>query len=150
MVYDAVIVGGGMAGLSAAIYLRRAGKTVLVLENAAYGGQILATERVENYPGFEEISGAELIEKVYVQVEKIGVEFKYAEALKLVEDKSKWMIETDGGKVAGRAVILATGTMVRELGVEGERKYAGKGVSYCATCDGAFYDGKTVAVVGIV
>lgn len=147
MIYDTVIVGGGMAGLAAAIYLRRANKTVLVLESVAYGGQILMTDKVENYPGFEAISGPDLMKNVHKQAENLGVEFKCAEVLGLVDGEVK-KVQTDEGEVLARTVVLAVGSAVRKLGVTGESKYDGKGLSYCATCDGAFYKDKNVAVVG--
>ncbi len=157
--YDIVIIGAGTAGLTAAIYGLRAGKSVLVLEQTSYGGQIINTPAVENYPGIEQVSGYEFATRLYQQAEKLGMEYRSEKvtALKLAEDDEGFasgenitgkIVETDKGSYAARAVIIATGAKNRPLGVAGEEDYAGKGISYCATCDGMFFRGKTVAVVG--
>lgn len=142
--YDIIIVGGGPAGLTAAIYGLRAGKKVLVLEGKALGGQIVNAMDVQNYPGFVSISGVELIANMQSQVVKLGGEIKYERAMG-IKDKT---VCTDGGEYKAKAIILATGAENRKLGLYGEDELVGKGVSYCAACDGNFYKDKTVAVVG--
>ena len=142
--YDIVIIGGGPAGLAAAIYGLRAGKKVLVLEGKALGGQIVNAMDVQNYPGFVSISGVELIANMQSQVLKFGGEIKYERAMG-IKDKT---VCTDGGEYKAEAIILATGAENRKLGLYGEDELVGKGVSYCATCDGNFYKDKIVAVVG--
>lgn len=142
--YDIVIVGGGPAGLTAAIYGARAGKKVLVLEGKAPGGQIVNALDVQNYPGAQDISGAQLAMNMYNQVLQFGGEVKFERAMG-IKDR---VVLTDGGEYKAKAIILATGAENRKLGLYNEEKLVGKGVSYCATCDGNFYKDKTVAVVG--
>ena len=142
--YDIVIVGGGPAGLTAGIYAARAGKKVLVLEGRALGGQIVNAPDVRNFPGIPSISGVDLSMNMYKQVLEHGGEVKFERAMG-IKDK---IVHTDGGEYKAKAIILATGAENRKLGLYGEDKLVGKGVSYCATCDGNFYKGKTVAVVG--
>lgn len=142
--YDIVIIGGGPAGLTAGIYAARAGKKVLVLEGRALGGQIVNAPDVRNYPGTPSISGVDLAMNMYKQVLEHGGEVKFERAMG-IKDK---IVHTDGGEYKAKAIILATGAENRKLGLYGEDKLVGKGVSYCATCDGNFYKDKTVAVVG--
>lgn len=142
--YDIVIIGGGPAGLTAGIYAARAGKKVLVLEGRALGGQIVNAPDVRNYPGTPSISGVDLSMNMYKQVLEHGGEVKFERAMG-IKDK---IVHTDGGEYKAKAIILATGAENRKLGLYGEDKLVGKGVSYCATCDGNFYKDKTVAVVG--
>lgn len=142
--YDIVIIGGGPAGLTAGIYAARAGKKTLVLEGKALGGQIVNAPDVQNFPGIPSISGVNLAMNMYKQVQEHGGEVKF-ERVMGIKDK---IIHTDGGEYKAKAIILATGAENRKLGLYGEDKLVGKGVSYCATCDGNFYKGKTVAVVG--
>ena len=142
--YDIVIVGGGPAGLTAGIYAARAGKKVLVLEGKALGGQIVNAPDVRNFPGIVAISGADLAMNMYKQVQEFGGEIKFERAMG-IKDK---VVYTDGGEYKAKAIILATGAENRRLGLYGEDRFVGKGVSYCATCDGNFYKGKVVAVVG--
>lgn len=142
--YDIVIVGGGIAGLTSAIYGARAGKSVLVLEGKALGGQIVNAMDVRNYPGILSISGAELAMNMQKQVQSFGGEIKF-ERVMGIKDK---IVRTDGGEYKAKAIILALGAENRKLGLYGEDKLVGRGVSYCATCDGNFFKGKTVAVVG--
>lgn len=146
--YDIVIIGAGTAGLSAAIYGVRAGKSVLLLEAGMYGGQIVNTPEVENYPGIKNISGYEFAENLYQQAMSLGAELKYEKALKITDQGETKTVVTDKGEHLCRSVILATGAKNRHLGVEREEELTGAGISYCATCDGAFYRGKDVAVVG--
>ena len=143
--YDIIIVGAGPAGLTAAIYALRAKKKILVFEAKTYGGQIATAALVENYPGFESISGTEFSENLYNQVLKLGGEIKFETVLK-IEDNN--VILTKKGKYEAKAIILATGADKRKLHIEKEEELAGKGVSYCATCDGNFYKNKIVAVAG--
>ena len=143
--YDIIVVGGGPAGMTAAIYARRANKKVLVFEGKACGGQILNATDVDNYPGFESISGYDLAQNMYNQAIKLGAEFKFEMVKKITKDKR---VITDNSEYQAKAIILATGAENRRLNIVEEADYIGRGISYCATCDGNFYKGKDVAVVG--
>lgn len=146
--YDIVIVGAGIAGLTAAIYGRRAGKSVLVLEGKVYGGQIINTFSIENWPGDFGVSGVDLMKKVYQQAVDLGAEVEFEEVVKLEKKDGNFVVKTEDGEHIARAVILAMGTEPRKLS-EKQAKDAGKrAISYCATCDGALYKGKSVVVVG--
>ncbi len=147
MIYDVVIIGGGPAGLTAALYARRANKTVLVIEKATFGGQITYSPKVENIPGFLALSGNEFAEKMIEQVMEQGADVECAEVLEVVDGDIK-TIKTDSGDFEGKSVIIATGAKHRRLGLEREEEFIGEGISFCAVCDGAFYTGKTVAVIG--
>lgn len=148
-VYDMIVVGGGPAGYTAALYAARAGMDTLVLEKLSAGGQMALTHQIDNYPGFEEgIDGFELAEKMQKQAERFGVETQYATVENMVLNADEKVLETSEGTFYGKTVVLATGANPRELGVENEEKLVGRGVAYCAACDGMFYKGKTVAVVG--
>lgn len=174
--YDIVVIGAGTAGLSAAIYAVRAGKRVLVLEGKAYGGQIINTPSVENYPGIKNVSGFEFATNLYEQAIELGADVKYDKVIKIVNEgetklvvvNAKYNVEDIKGiqnfenvqnikdvqDIEGfkaykcRSIIIATGTVNRKLGLDREDELVGQGVSYCATCDGAFYRGRDVAVVG--
>ena len=147
--YDIIIIGGGPAGLSAGIYTARARLASLLIERGAIGGQILNTEWVENYPGFADgISGIELTEAMHKQAEKFGLETQLAEVTGVRLTAAKKTVETSEGEYTAEAVIVASGSERQKLGVPGEVEYTGRGVSYCATCDGAFFRDKPVAVVG--
>jgi thioredoxin reductase (NADPH) len=147
--YDVIIIGGGPAGLSAGLYTSRARLKTLLIEKAIVGGQITNAERVENYPGFPDgISGFNLGELMRRQAESFGLEIKYAEALGIELRGSEKVVKTSDGDYIGRAVIIAGGATLQRLGVPGEEKLTGKGVSYCATCDGPFFKDKAVAAVG--
>ncbi len=146
--YDIIIIGAGPAGMTAAIYARRAAKTVLVLEAKSYGGQIINTPDIENYPAAAHISGFDFATKVYEQAKALGAEFKFEKAVEIRDGADFKTVVTVKGSYEGRAVIIATGSENRKLGVEDEDKLVGRGVSYCATCDGAFFRKKKVAVVG--
>lgn len=147
--YDILIIGGGPAGLTAATYACRAGKSVLVLEKAAFGGQITWSPRVENFPGFVSISGNELGDKLLEQAMEQGAEVELEEITALQQADGAWRAVCDSGAFyEGRAVILATGAKPRMLGIRREEELVGSGVGYCAVCDGAFYKGKAVAVNG--
>ena len=145
---DIIIIGAGTAGLSAAIYAQRAGKTTLVLEREAYGGQIINTPDVENYPGIAHISGFDFATGLYEQAQNLGAEVEFADVAGVEDQGGKKIVHTTGGDFACRALILATGVQRRKLGLPKEQAFTGKGVSYCATCDGAFFKGKDVAVNG--
>ena len=146
---DVIIIGAGPAGLSAAIYVQRAGKSALVLEAMTYGGQIINTPEVENYPGIQKISGFDFATALYEQAVSLGAELVFDRAEKIEKKEELLQVITAGGSVyEAKAVILATGAKNRKLGIEREQELTGRGVSYCATCDGAFYKGKPVAVNG--
>lgn len=147
--YDMVIIGGGPGGYTAALYAARAGLKVVVLEKLSAGGQMALTSQIDNYPGFPEgIDGYELAEKMQQQAEKFGAETEYAEvtALRLEGDMKE--AESSEGTFYGKTVVIAAGATPRELGLPGEKELTGRGVHYCAHCDGMFYRGKTVVVVG--
>ena len=145
--YDIIIIGGGPAGLTAALYACRANKKVLVLEKETFGGQITFSPKVENIPGFISLTGNEFAEKLVEQVLEQGADVESCEAIEIKDGETKTVV-TDDGEFEGKAVIIATGAKHRMLGIDGEEKYVGEGISFCAVCDGAFYKGKTVAVVG--
>lgn len=145
--YDVIVIGGGPAGLTAALYTRRANKSVLVIEKATFGGQITFSPNVENIPGFAAVSGNEFAEKLVDQVISQGADFEMAEVLSVKDGDVKTVI-TDGGEYTAKAVIFATGAEHRHLGLDREEEWIGNGISFCAVCDGAFYTGKTVAVIG--
>ena len=151
--YDIIIVGGGTAGLSAAIYGVRAGRKVLILEAKSYGGQIINSPEVENYPGIRKISGMEFAKGLYEQATGLGAEFRQGQVIRVEERENSWIVVVSGTdnmeqEYETRAVILATGAKNRPLGVEREQEFTGAGVSYCATCDGMFFRGRQVAVAG--
>ncbi|MFH1123049.1 MAG: thioredoxin-disulfide reductase [Pseudomonadota bacterium] len=147
--YDVIIIGGGPAGLTAGLYNARARLNVLLLERLAPGGQVLTTDWVENYPGFPDgISGFELMDKMKAQAEKFGLLIQSEEVTKLEFSKGKKIVHTGSGQMEARAIILACGATWKKLGIEGEEKLIGKGVSFCATCDGPFYRDQEVAVIG--
>jgi len=144
---DIAIVGAGCAGMTAAVYAARAGKTVALIECESIGGQIAASPKVENYPTYGEISGLEFSDKLFQQAEDLGAELHFGRVLS-VEEKDGFVVKTDCEEIPCRSVILATGAKHRHVGVAGEEKLIGKGVSYCAVCDGAFFRGADVAVIG--
>lgn len=148
--YDIIIVGSGPAGLTAAIYALRAGKSVLVLEKSAFGGQITYSPKIENYPGAGQLSGNELADKMVDQVLGLGAEIGLEKVteLRVSDDGRIKTVVTEDGEHTCRSVIIATGVKHRLLGVKGEEELIGEGISFCAVCDGAFYKDKSVAVVG--
>lgn len=147
-IYDTIIVGGGPAGLTAAIYLARANKSVLVLERNIPGGQMVNTPIIENYPGFEKIDGVSLALNMKAQVEKLDVEIKQTDVLRYnLQGKIK-QIFTYNDTLSAKTIILALGASNKQLECKNEQKFLGRGVSYCATCDGSLFSGKEVAVVG--
>ena len=147
-IYDIVIVGAGPAGLTAAIYARRASKKVLVLEAKSYGGQIVNTLDIENYPAEEHISGFDFATKIYNQAKNLGAEILFEKVVNIIDNGDIKEVITTKNKYNTKTIILATGSDNRKLGLPDEDKLVGKGISYCATCDGAFYKNKIVAVVG--
>ena len=143
--YDIIIVGAGPAGLTAALYALRANKKVLVLESKCYGGQIINASNIENYPGISNISGFDYATNLYNQVNDLNLEIKYEEVIKITKEKD---VITNNNTYKTKAIIIASGLTHRNLGLENENNFIGRGISYCATCDGNFYKNKTVAVVG--
>lgn len=147
--YDLIIIGSGPAGLSAAVYGKRAGLNLLVLEkNPMSGGQVLNTYEVDNYLGMPGMNGFDMGMQFRQHADKLGVEFRETEVSEIQDLGNKKIVQTDGEALETKSVILATGAVHAHLGVPGEEELAGMGVSYCATCDGAFFRGRTVAVVG--
>lgn len=145
--YDIIVIGAGPAGLTAAIYARRAEKTVLVIEKGVFGGQVTFSPKIENYPGFGELSGNELADKMVEHAINLGTEFEMETVTGIKNGEVKEVI-TENGSFFAKAVIIATGASHRHLGVPGEEKYLGNGISFCAVCDGAFYNGQEVTVIG--
>ena len=145
--YDVIVVGAGPAGLTAALYCLRANKSVLVLEKSAFGGQITYSPKVENIPGFISLTGNEFAEKMVEQVMEQGGDLEPCEVLEIKNGDIKTVV-TDSGEYECRAVIIATGAKHRLPGIENEESYIGNGISFCAVCDGAFYEGKDVCVLG--
>mgnify|MGYP001667963790 FL=1 len=148
--YDILIVGAGPAGMTAAIYGQRGGKKTIVFDKLSYGGQVINTAEVANYPGIPNMTGLDFAEKTYNQMKDLGAEMSYEEISEIKDaDKSiKTVITTSGKEYQCKAIIIATGSSPRPLGVENEERFKGAGISYCATCDGAFFRNKTVAVCG--
>ena len=146
--YDIIIIGAGPAGLTAAIYAARAEKKVLLLEKENFGGQITYSPKIENYPGLVSVSGNELADKMLSQVMNNGVDIELCEAISVSDIGEFKIVKTSGGDFSTKAVVRATGSKHRRLNVKGEDELIGEGVSYCAVCDGAFYKGKSVAVIG--
>ena len=148
-IYDMIVVGGGPGGYTAALYAARAGLDTVILEKLSSGGQMALTEQIDNYPGFEDgIDGFSLGEKMKRGTERFGVETKLAEVLSLDLSGTVKKAETSEGPLLARTIVLATGAGPRELGIEGEQELIGKGVNYCAACDGMFYKNKTVVIAG--
>ncbi len=146
--YDVVVIGAGPGGLTAALYASRANLSVMILDRGIYGGQMNNTAEIENYPGFESILGPDLSEKMYNSSIRFGADFGYG-AVESVEDKGTTkIVHTDDGDYEAKVVIIATGSQYKKIGVPGEEELSGRGVSYCAVCDGAFFKGKDVAVIG--
>ncbi len=145
--YDIIIIGGGPAGLTAALYACRANKSVLVMEKAAFGGQITYSPKVENIPGFVSLTGNEFADKMVEQILEQGAEVEPCEAFEIKDGDVKTVV-TDSGEFQAKAVIIATGAKHRLPGIEREDDFIGNGISFCAVCDGAFYEGKDVCVLG--
>ena len=146
--YDIIVVGAGPAGLTAAIYARRADKSVLVLDKGMFGGQMTFSPKIENYPGYDQIRGNELAEKLVSQAISLGAEIDMCEVTGVRKEGSLFCVSDGNEDFLASTVILATGSRHRLLGIEREADFIGDGISFCAVCDGAFYAGKTVAVIG--
>lgn len=145
---DIAIVGAGTAGMTAAIYARRAGMDVSVFEGNTYGGQIVATPEVENYPGYEKISGFDLADSIFRQASSLDAKFVFDQINKVEKTESGFVLKGDFGDYEAKTVIIATGATNRHLEIDKEAELTGRGISYCATCDGAFFKGKVTAVAG--
>lgn len=145
---DILTIGAGPAGLSAAAYSARAGYKTIVMDNMGTGGQLMFIDKIENYPGVAEISGFELAERYEKQCEEFGVQVEYAKAQSIEKKNDVFIVKTEGEDIEAKAIIIATGASHRHLDVPGENEYAGRGVSYCATCDGPFFKNKDIIVVG--
>lgn len=145
---DILTIGGGPAGLSAAAYSARAGYKTILIDNMGAGGQLMFIDKIENYPGVEEISGFALAERFEKQCDEFGVQIEYTKALSIEKTDEGFVVKTEGEDIISKAIIVATGASHRHLDVKGESEYTGKGVSYCATCDGPFFKGKDIVVVG--
>lgn len=143
--YDIIIIGAGIAGLTSAIYALRGNKKVLILEKKSYGGQIIESIEVDNYPGCYKINGFDLATNIYNQVKELGAEIKYEEVKEITIEKK---VITNKDEYQAKSIIIATGVIPRKLDLEKEDQFIGKGISYCATCDGGFYKNKIVAVIG--
>lgn len=146
--YDIIIIGAGPAGLTAAIYARRAEKRVLIIEKESFGGQMTLSPKIENYPGFLEISGNELADRLIEQVFSQGGEIELDTVVGIEGEAGNYTVKGLSKDYQARAVIIAAGSQHRELGLDGEKRLTGSGISYCAVCDGAFFRGQTVAVIG--
>lgn len=146
--YDIIIIGAGPAGLTAALYARRADKSVMIIDRGTFGGQMTFSPKIENYPGYEQISGNELAEKMVAQVSAMGVDMEMGEVTGVNRINDVFYVATDECEYMSRTVIIASGSKHRRLGIDREEDFIGNGISFCAVCDGAFYNGKTVAVIG--
>lgn len=146
--YDFIIIGGGPAGLAAGLYAARARMKTVLLEKLTPGGALATTDAVENYPGFRSITGPDLVEKMVEHATDFGMELRYNEAKSIELDGTDRIVQTDEEPLVAKAVLIASGANINKLGVPGEEEYSGKGVSYCAVCDGAFFRDQEVAVVG--
>lgn len=146
--FDVIIIGSGVAGMTAAIYLARAGLKCCLLEKSTPGGQIVKSQKVENYPGFDQITGSELSNKILQQTKLNNVQYKYGECLDIIDNKNYKIVKTNIEELTCRAIIIATGRKPRQLQVDNAKTLIGKGISYCATCDGNFFKEKDVVVIG--
>ncbi len=146
--YDLIIIGGGVAGMTAAIYASRAGLSTLIVEKGGFGGQAALTAVIENYPSYKEIEGFELAANMKAQVDALGVESLSADVTALSKADDVFTVQTDADSFTAKSVIIANGVRRRELGIEGEDAFRGRGISWCAVCDGGFFRKKKVAVIG--
>lgn len=147
-IYDVIIAGAGPAGMTAAVYTSRANLSTLMIERGVPGGQMANTEEVENYPGFDHILGPELSTKMFEHAKKFGAEYAYGEIKEIIDGKEFKTVIAGSKQYKARAVIVATGAEYKKLGAPGEKELGGRGVSYCAVCDGAFFKGKELVVIG--
>ena len=148
MIYDIIVIGAGAAGMNAALYALRSGKSVLVIEGEAVGGQIANSPKVENFPTIKEISGSDFADRFYEQITEWGAELEYDRVTKVIKNNGLFEVTTEYGSYTSKAVIAATGVKHRHLNVPGESELIGKGVYFCALCDGPFYSGREVALIG--
>lgn len=148
MTYDLAIIGGGVAGMTAAVYAARSGLNTVIIEKAGFGGQAALTAKIENYPSIKEIEGFELAANMKAQVDALGVESKYGDVTALTKADGLFTITTPSETIEAKAAIIANGVRRRELGIEGEDRLRGRGISWCAVCDGGFFRKKKVAVIG--
>lgn len=146
--YDVIVIGAGPGGLTAALYASRANLSVLILDRGLYGGQMNNTDAIDNYPGFSEVKGPELGEKMYNSTMKFGAEFEYGDVQSVTLEGNEKIVKTDTAEYSTQALVIATGADHRHLNVPGEEEYSGKGVSYCAVCDAAFFKNEDIAVIG--
>lgn len=146
--YDLIIIGAGPAGLTAAIYAARSNMRTLILERGIYGGLMQSTDEIENYPSYKMIKGSELSQLMYDQAISLGAEYKYGNVISITEEGNIKKVKTSGGEFEAYSIIIATGANPRKLGVKGEEELSGRGVSYCAVCDGAFFKKKELVVIG--
>lgn len=146
--FDLAIIGGGVAGMTAAIYAARAGMSTVIIEQGGFGGQAALTAKIENYPSYKEVEGFQLAADMKAQVDALGVESSYAQVKALSKDGDIFTVSTDSSEIEARTVIIANGVRRRELGIEGEDTFRGRGVSWCAVCDGGFFRKKKTAVIG--
>ncbi len=147
-IYDVVIIGAGPAGMTAAVYTSRGNLSTLMIERGIPGGQMANTEEVENYPGFEHILGPELSTKMFDHAKKFGAEYAYGDVQEIIDGEAFKIVKAGGKEYKARAIILSTGAEYKKMGIPGETELGGRGVSYCAVCDGAFFKGKELVVVG--
>ncbi|AKL86465.1 thioredoxin-disulfide reductase [Bacillus atrophaeus] len=147
-IYDVIIIGAGPAGMTAAVYTSRANLSTLMIERGIPGGQMANTEDVENYPGFESILGPELSNKMFDHAKKFGAEYAYGDIKEIVDGKEYKTVKAGSKEYKARAIIISAGAEYKKIGVPGEKELGGRGVSYCAVCDGAFFKGKELVVVG--
>lgn len=147
-IYDVIIIGAGPAGLTAAVYTSRANLSTLMIERGVPGGQMMNTEEVENYPGFDSIVGPDLSNKMFEHAKKFGAEYAYGDIKEVIDGKEYKIIKAGTKEYKARTIIIATGAEYKKLGVQGESELGGRGVSYCAVCDGAFFKNKQLVVVG--
>ncbi|WP_088104666.1 thioredoxin-disulfide reductase [Halalkalibacter urbisdiaboli] len=147
-IYDVIIAGAGPAGMTAAVYTSRANLSTIMLERGIPGGQMANTEDVENYPGFDHILGPDLSTKMFEHAKKFGAEYGYGDVKEIIDEGDIKVVKAGSKEYKARAVIVATGAEYKKIGVPGEKELSGRGVSYCAVCDGAFFKGKELVVVG--
>ncbi|MCC9023521.1 thioredoxin-disulfide reductase [Bacillus nakamurai] len=147
-IYDVIIIGAGPAGMTAAVYTSRANLSTLMIERGIPGGQMANTEDVENYPGFESILGPELSNKMFEHAKKFGAEYAYGDIKEIVDGKEYKTVKAGAKEYKARAIVISAGAEYKKIGVPGEKELGGRGVSYCAVCDGAFFKGKELVVVG--
>ena len=146
--HDIIIIGGGVAGMTAAIYAARSGLNTLIIEKAGFGGQTALIAKIENYPSYKEVDGFQLAADMKAQVDALGAESRSANVLRIAKENDIFTVTTDAETFESKAVIIANGIRRKELGIPGEDKFRGRGVSWCAVCDGGFFRGKKVAVIG--